>query len=222
MVKQTLIICMIFLLPGVILQLLISLLFKLEFDWQYTYMMTIFSLVAAIILARAYDVKERSKKESNLNYTAIVPSAPLLVLTIIMVLNTTITVEGLEKEAIFLRIIVLVVLIALAFLKFKFYIEENNLTYEITFFTIPLYKRRLFPYEIESVKFIRSGWAGKGAIIKVNKGFNIRILYFKPLNVCSNLNTFTDKHEIATSKSKDYVLLDNSSRQSSLKEEEGI
>lgn len=206
---------MIFLLPAVAIQLLISLVFKIEFDWGYIYIMTIFSLVAAIILISAHDIKGRTKEETKRNYTASVPSAPMIVLTLILALNTTITVGGLEKETLFIRFAVLFAIFLLAFLKFKFYIEEKTLTYEIMLFAILLYKRRVHPDEIKHIKFIRTGWAGKGAIIKVKKGFSIRVINFKPATVCPDLNAFAEKYTISISKTYDYILLDKSSRQPS-------
>ena len=217
MLKHILTICMIFLLPAVMIQLLISLLFKVEFDWGYPYIMAIFSLVAAIILISVHDIKGRIKEDTKGNYTASVPSAPMIVLTIIMVLNTTITVQGLETETWVIRITVMAAIILLAFLKFKFYIEEKTLIYEIILFKSSLYKKRIFPDEIIHIKFIRTGWAGKGAIIQVKKGLNIRVINFKPTTVCPDLNAFAEKYSISLSKTYDYGLLEKSSHESYLR-----
>lgn len=214
--KQAGTICMIFLLPAIAIQLLMSLLIKGEFDWEYLYIMAIVSLVGAIVLISVQEVKGRANKEMKFNYIASAPYAPMIVLTFIMALSTAIKVEGLEIETLFIRIIVIAAMISLAFFKYKFYIEEKILTYEIMLFTIPLYKRRVHPDEIKHIKFIRTGWAGKGAIVKVESGFNIRIINFKPATVCPVLNHFAEKHSISISKTYDYTLLDKSSQRPSL------
>ena len=99
MIKYGLTICMILLLPAVIMQLLMSVLLEIEFDWAYFFIMTMFSLVAAIVLTSVHDMKERTKTEVKSDYTASVPSAPMIVLLIILVLNTSIPVRGLENIA---------------------------------------------------------------------------------------------------------------------------
>ncbi|WP_251399842.1 hypothetical protein [Ureibacillus chungkukjangi] len=204
---------MILLLPALLIQLLMSSWFELEYDWEYIYIVSIFSLVSSMILISAQEIKGRRKKESKFLFTASLPNGPLISLTFVMVLNTTINVEGREREILILQIAILAIFFSLAFIKYKFYIEENTLTFEINFFTIQLYKRIIFPEEIKHVKFIRTGWAQKSAIIKLKKGFPLRIINFDPKNVCIELDKFTDRHSISISKTKDYIRLDKYSRQ---------
>ena len=222
MIKHILNICMVLLLPPIVVQLLMLIFFKIEFNWEYMYLMTLFTLVTSIILIRKHEINEKGKKQTRFNYVASVPSGPMIFLLVIFVFNTSVTVSGLEKEALVIRIVAIVAIIILAFVRFKFYIEENTLTYEIMLFTILLYKRRVFPDDIKHVKFVRTGWAKKAAIIKVKKGINLRIINFEPTHVCPDLNKFTDKHSISISKTNDYILLDKSSRQSALKGKEGV
>lgn len=184
--------------------------------------MTLYTLVTSIILIRKHEINEKGKKQTRFNYVASVRSGPMIFLLVIFVFNTSVTVSGLEKEALVIRIVAIVAIIILAFVRFKFYIEENTLTYEIMLFTILLYKRRVFPDDIKHVKFVRTGWAKKAAIIKVKKGINLRIINFEPTHVCPDLNKFTDKHSISISKTNDYILLDKSSRQSALKGKEEV
>ncbi|QCR31192.1 hypothetical protein [Lysinibacillus sp. SGAir0095] len=222
MIKQILNICMVLLLPPIVVQLLVLIFFKIEFNWEYMYLMTLYTLVTSIILIRKHEINEKGKKQTRFNYVASVRSGPMIFLLVIFVFNTSVTVSGLEKEALVIRIVAIVAIIILAFVRFKFYIEENTLTYEIMLFTILLYKRRVFPDDIKHVKFVRTGWAKKAAIIKVKKGINLRIINFEPTHVCPDLNKFTDKHSISISKTNDYILLDKSSRQSALKGKEEV
>jgi len=212
--KPILTVCLVLLVPMVGLYLLLSFLYHTEFDWEFIYIQTIFTIVLVTILLIVNDIKGRRVTVTKLNYTATVQSEQLIVLFVFFVFNSTVTVEGLEVEVLIIRIIVLALIILLASLRFKFYIEENILTYEIFLFTFLLYKRRVSPDEIKQVKFIRTGWAKKGAIIKLKKGLSLRIVNFEPTNVCPDLNAFTDKHSISSLKTNDYILLDKKSRQS--------
>lgn len=213
MIKHISNILMILLLPALLIQLLMSSWFELEYDWEYIYIVSIFSLVSSMILISAQEIKGRRKKESKFLFTASLPNGPLIYLTFVMVLNTTINVEGRERETLILQIAIIAIFSSLAFIKYKFYIEENTLTFEINFFTIQLYKRIIFPEDIKHVKFIRTGWAQKSAIIKLKKGLPLRIINFEPKNVCLELDEFTDRHSIRISKTKDYIRLDKYSRQ---------
>ena len=80
--------------------------------------------------------------------------------------------------------------------------------YQIFFFTVPIYKKVLFPNQIIHIKFKRLGWTKKGAIIQVKKGFNIRIVNFVPKNVLTDLIDFANKNDISITKTKDYLILD--------------
>lgn len=48
-------------------------------------------------------------------------------------------------------------------------VSEDYLTYEIVIYKITIFKKVVYPNQITKIKFIRTGWANKGAIIKVKK-----------------------------------------------------
>jgi hypothetical protein len=56
------------------------------------------------------------------------------------------------------------------------------------------------------VKFIRVGWAKKAAIIKVNKGLNIRLAVLEPQQAYDHLIEYAEIHDIKLFKSKDYLI----------------
>ncbi len=211
-IRQFLTISLGLLLPLIGLFLLFSFLFNEAIDWEYIYVMAVFILISAMILVSVQDIGQRVNNRTKYNYTASVRSGPIIILTTIMVINTSVTFNGLEVETLVLRIALLAAIILLSFLRFKFYIEDKTLTYEILFYSIVIYKRIINPDEIKRVQFVRSGWSNKGAIIKVKKGFNIRIINFEPVHVCAELNIFADKHSIPVVKTYDYMLLEKSSR----------
>ena len=100
------------------------------------------------------------------------------------------------------------VILAFLFIQFQFEITEDCLTYQILFFRWPIYKTRISPNEIIQIRFKRVGWFTKGAIIRVHKGFNIRIVNFNPDNVFKDLLDFASRKGIPYFKAKDYRILE--------------
>jgi len=94
------------------------------------------------------------------------------------------------------------------FIQFRIKIDDGFLAYQILFLTIPIYKRVVYPNQIIQMKFKRVGWATKGVVIQVNKGFNIRVVNFVPNNVYINLINFANKYGIPISKTRDYLILE--------------
>ncbi|MDN4494347.1 hypothetical protein [Ureibacillus aquaedulcis] len=160
MIKRFLTICMVILLPQIAVFLLKVFLFKEAIDWEYIYLMSVLVGVSAMIIISVHDKRNRVK-ESKFNYTAKVRSGPIIFLLGIFVVNTTVTVNGLEAEGWVIRIAVLAAITVLTSLRYKFYIEDSTLTYEILLFTIMVYKRGLYPDEVKQVRFIRFGWSKK-------------------------------------------------------------
>lgn len=127
-----------------------------------------------------------------------------LMCTLIM----SITVYGYENESFYLRIALLILFLLTILIKYSFTINEDKLIYQIVILNIPIYKKEMDLDQIKQIKFIRNGWAKKGAIIEVNKGLNIRIARFESNNVCAYLIDFANKHDITICKTKDYLILE--------------
>ncbi|OEH92346.1 hypothetical protein [Bacillus solimangrovi] len=107
-----------------------------------------------------------------------------------------------------IQFILLIYLIVVFFINFKFEINGNSLTYEMLFMTLPIYKKVVHADQITQIKFKRLDWANRGAIIQTKKGLNIRIINFLPKNVYEDLNEFSDKFQITLSKTKDFQILE--------------
>ncbi|TQR19015.1 hypothetical protein [Psychrobacillus vulpis] len=106
-------------------------------------------------------------------------------------------------------IIALLFFILLSFLiQYRMNIAEKHLTYQVFVWIIPIYKKVIHPYQIKQMKFKRFGWATKGAIIQVRKGFNIRLFDFSPTHIFEELVNFSDENDIAFIKTKDYQILE--------------
>ncbi|WP_456274747.1 hypothetical protein [Bacillus sp. AK031] len=103
----------------------------------------------------------------------------------------------------------LVVFILLALLiQFMIKIDDGYLVYQILFMALPIYKKEVSPHQIDLIKFKRVGWMTKGAIIQVNKGFNIQVVHFFPDNIFVDLTDFANENSISISETKDYRILE--------------
>ena len=107
-----------------------------------------------------------------------------------------------------LNLSVLLVAVVFAFVRFRLNINDENLVYEILIFNKSIVKQRIFPEDINQLKFTRVGWAKKGAKIKVKKGINVRLAVLEPPKAYDHLIEFAKKHDITIVKTKDYLILE--------------
>ncbi|PZX02449.1 hypothetical protein C7437_11141 [Psychrobacillus insolitus] len=115
-------------------------------------------------------------------------------------------------ENIWIRVFGLIVLIKAALslcTKYLFTIEEDKLIYKIFLFNINIYEKKTKKSNIKRIIFKRAGWKTKLAVIKLEKGFPIRIALFTPTTIFEDLLTFCDKNDIQVEKTKDYRILEN-------------
>lgn len=108
----------------------------------------------------------------------------------------------------FIFILVLLLAVGLSSIRFKFKINDKHLVYQILLFNKSVNKKEIYPYQINQLKFIRVGWAKKGAIIKLNKGMNVRLASLTPQEAYEHLIEFAEKHDITIFKTKDYLILE--------------
>lgn len=64
------------------------------------------------------------------------------------------------------------------------------------------------PDQVEQMKFIRAGWAKKAAIIKLEKGMDIRLAVIYLEEAYEHLLEFAEKHDISIVKTNDYLTLE--------------
>lgn len=102
----------------------------------------------------------------------------------------------------------LIFILAAIFMNFKLTIQEESLSFEILLFKFTVYKKEVNHKQIERMKLKRVGWARKCAIVKNKRGFDFRISNFYPSEVYNDLIDFADEHNIAISKTKDYLILE--------------
>lgn len=129
--------------------------------------------------------------------------AMVLLLTI-----SNIKLDGYDGKYLFIQIVVYIFTLLTVGFRFKFTINEKNLSYQIELFEFQIYQKEIDINEIKKIKFTRVGWAKKGAVVKVTKGFNIRIFDFEPNHVYSDLLEFANNNSITIFKTKDYLILE--------------
>ena len=93
-------------------------------------------------------------------------------------------------------------------LHYKFQINGKYLNYQIFLLSIPLYKKEIVPEQIAEIKFIRVDWAKKGAIVRMKRGLNIRVIHFNPDSVCGDLEHFAKENNVSVNKTRDYKILE--------------
>ncbi|MGE7667688.1 hypothetical protein ACQKMN_18495 [Ureibacillus composti] len=129
--------------------------------------------------------------------------AMVLLLTI-----SNIKLDGYDDKYLYIQFAVFIFTLFTVCFRFKFTINEKNLSYQIELFKFQIYQKEIVINEIKQIKFTRVGWAKKGAIVKVTKGFNIRIFDFEPNHVYTDLLEFANNNSITIFKTKDYLILE--------------
>ena len=105
-------------------------------------------------------------------------------------------------------VVIIIGIIVVHCLHYKFQINEDSVSYQIFLLSIPFYKKEIVPEQITEIKFIRVGWTKKGAIVRIKKGFNIRVILFTPDSVCEGLEHFANENNVSVNKTRDYKILE--------------
>ena len=90
----------------------------------------------------------------------------------------------------------------------EFVISQDELNYILSIFGFILFHKKLSSSDIDQISFKRFGWFTKGAILKLHKGINVRIVQFIPKDVMFQLENFAINNDVSIIKSKDYLLLE--------------
>lgn len=112
------------------------------------------------------------------------------------------------KELTILNVMIVIAIVVALCIHYQFQIDHKRLTYQIFLLTIPIYKKEVVPEQITEIKFIRVDWAKKGAIVRMKKGLNIRIILFNPNSVYEDLKHFANENDVLVNKTRDYKILE--------------
>lgn len=94
------------------------------------------------------------------------------------------------------------------FLKYEFEINEHTLIYRIQLFTFTIYEKQMIAQDVRMIHYKRISWHTKMAIVKLNKGWNLRISLFSPDTVLEELERYAGRNNISIHKTKDYQILE--------------
>lgn len=124
-----------------------------------------------------------------------------LLLILLMTLNK-------ETWMLYILIPFAIVILVMIFVNFKLKIKDSLLTFQISAFSLSLYKKTVSSEQISNMKFKRVGWARKCVVVKKKKAFNFRITNFSPVSLYKDLIGFANKYDVPITKTKDYTILE--------------
>ena len=130
-----------------------------------------------------------------------------IVMTIIFVLFMNVVVDYFGGSTSLFQLGLLVAVV-FALIRFRLFIHDEHLIYEILILRKVIVKQTISPDDINLLKFTRGGWAQKAAIIKVKKGMDVRLASLESPKAFEDLIEFAKKHDIQIDKTKDYQLLE--------------
>lgn len=116
------------------------------------------------------------------------------------------------KEQTIMNIIIVIAIVTILCIQYQLQIDQERLTYQIFLLSTPIYTKEVIPEQITEIKFIRVDWAKKGAIVRMKKGFNIRVILFHPISVCKHLEQFAYENNVSVNKTRDYKILEKRSK----------
>ncbi|WP_404451883.1 hypothetical protein LG329_16275 [Virgibacillus necropolis] len=137
----------------------------------------------------------------------VIPQRLSIFITIFIVILWNVLVDY-YGGSLSLFLLLLLLAVGLASLRFKFKIHDDHLVYQILLFNKSIIKKEIYPDQINQLKFVRVGWSKKAAIIKVNKGINIRLAMLETPKAYEHLIEFAEKRDITIFKTKDYLILE--------------
>ncbi|MED4281202.1 diguanylate cyclase [Priestia megaterium] len=116
-----------------------------------------------------------------------------------------------DKIAAFLLLFAILCSFLSMFLRYEFQIDKDTLTYRTHILRFKVYQKTVKPMDIKKIAFKRLSWKAKLAIVRVEKGWNMRISLFNPPNVFKELETFAGEYNVDVQKTSDYKILEKTS-----------
>ncbi len=74
----------------------------------------------------------------------------------------SISISDFPDGVLYVQIMIIVTILLLLFIQFKFMIDGDDLVYQIVIMAMPIYKKEVSPNQIIRIKFKRFGWMTKG------------------------------------------------------------
>ena len=107
-----------------------------------------------------------------------------------------------------LFLIIFIIAFLITLFKYTLVINNHTIVYTIQLFGLTIYRKKVEPLDIKKIIFKRINWKSKLAVIKIQKGFSIRVTLFTPENVFNDLIKFCEDNAIHYEKTKDYKIIE--------------
>ncbi|WP_082233055.1 hypothetical protein [Halobacillus massiliensis] len=105
-------------------------------------------------------------------------------------------------------LLLLPLLVLLSAIQSTFLINRDYLVHQTFLFKWPILRRTVYPEQVQSIKFVRIGWAQKAAVIKMKNSRNIRLGVLARTEGYDHLVRFGEGNNINVIKTKDYLTLE--------------
>ncbi len=89
-------------------------------------------------------------------------------------------------------------------LSYELEIKGASIHYRFLLLKKVVYAKEIEPSNIQKVIFKHAGWGRPGAYIKTKRGFNLRILFFSPIEVMEELQSYVNHYSIDWEEKKDF------------------
>lgn len=107
-----------------------------------------------------------------------------------------------------LTILTALICVLMLFVKYEFGINEQTLLYRIQLFNYTIYVKRANAKDVQMIHFKRVSWNTRIAIVKLFKGWNMRIALFSSVDIFIELERYAERNNIEIKKTKDCKILE--------------
>lgn len=107
-----------------------------------------------------------------------------------------------------LTILTALICVLMLFVKYEFEINEQTLLYRIQLFNYTIYVKRANAKDVQMIHFKRVSWNTRIAIVKLFKGWNMRIALFSSVDIFIELERYAERNNIEIKKTKDCKILE--------------
>ncbi len=109
--------------------------------------------------------------------------------------------------ALYFQLFVSALIVLAFFMKARVKVRDSNIIYRVELRGLPLYYKTVYIEEIRRIEFKRSNWASKVAVVRVEKGIDLRFALFGD-GLFEDLSQFAKRNDLELRKSKDYQTIE--------------
>lgn len=109
--------------------------------------------------------------------------------------------------ALYFQLFVSALIVLALFIKARVKVRDSNIIYRVELWGLPLYYKTVYTEEMRRIEFKRSNWASKVAVIRVEKGIDLRFALFGD-GLFEDLTQFAKRNDLELRKSKEYQTIE--------------